>query len=157
MAALRLKRFASAQAAEDFMNGVKYGKSFDTRAERIYGLVGTSLVFTTPSATVTFAAVPGQDGYLLPAQVLAQINAAASGALRANFSEGGVLTIHEATHATGLVCTGASTASTLSALGLPKNGFTTVKYAAPGGSAPRVISVVARGSSDSCTLWLEEA
>lgn len=105
----------------------------DLGKKAIFNLDGKTLKFTAPSVTVTFDTDPegAQQGLTLK-QIVAQINAASAGLASAYQ---GRLRLQRSS---GVVTLSNGTANSI--LGF-KDNQTGVVYAAPGGSAPALVSV----------------
>jgi hypothetical protein len=105
----------------------------------LYGLDGKTLVFTTPAATVTFDTNPeGSQQSLSLQDIVEQINATVglTGYAKAFKSR---IQLQKPTGNAAVVLSGTGTANAL--LGFGDSTVTGVVYAAPGGSAPALVSI----------------
>jgi hypothetical protein len=141
---LRHRKFPSLAAIDHFLNGgVVGGKNLREQNYRpggdpavgIWGLVGKTVIFNTPSDTVTFVA-GSIVGFLTVGEILDQIATQAAGVLP-SLAEDGTLRFIEAVPSTGIVVDNAGTAN--ADLGLPvapAADMTGVVYGADPTTAP---------------------
>lgn len=147
----------------------KFGKIADVNAHLIGKLVGgvdifrnsgslylhgLTLIFTTPAATVTFAASPAAAQVpLTPAQVKTQIEAQTTNGVLVSFRDGHVELI--ASPSGTLVLGAAGTANAM--LGFMAGAASTVKpVTAPGGAAPSLVSIGPDTGSNGYILMVNE-
>jgi hypothetical protein len=145
MAGLILRPFSNYAEATFFLRG---GVSTTTIADAapvvsptlVYGLDGKTLVFTTPSATVTFSDPTGAG--LSISEIADQIQTELTSTYAVTIMNRAIHIVKVAPAA--IVLGGAGTANTM--LGFPAAGVASVKYAAPDGVAPRLVWLTTTGS-----------
>jgi hypothetical protein len=145
------RKFADLDTINVFLRGgIIGGKDFrptaTTQNSPVYGIAGKTLIFTTPSATVTFT-TPGsaqQEGLDLKA-ILAQITAALGGNYIARAFQGRIAIIDK----TAAVIVSLNSTGTANAmLGFDSSPATVGKiYAAPGNAAPALVSIASESLS----------
>ena len=162
MAKNRIYKFESIDLMELFLNGALFGGPLQSAqgggtpsniGAGVNGLVGLTLIFTTPNVTVTFVTSDGVGGSAQPGvgtnpdkytllfkDIKMQIEAA-SAALKVLYDKR--LVIVEAAPSGGLVMSGTGTANAL--LGLGKDTVTTLVY-------PPISATVAAGTPP-CWTW----
>lgn len=114
--------------------GLLSGK--DIGAGSVYGLDGKTLVFTSPVGTVTFATPNGSEQEPLTLkEIVAQINAVPALAGYAHIYKGKLMLKGAAK------VTMSNTSTAAADLGFDSGGSTGTLYAAPGGSAPALVSI----------------
>jgi hypothetical protein len=137
------RKFGTLEELEIFMQaGIVGGldlfkKSAGPGGQEVWGLDGKTIVFTTPSATVTLDTDP-EGSYLSIQDIISQIDTQTSNAVKPRLFRGRLVLI-EGTPTNGLVVTGASTA--LDLLGFDKGGFTTKLLNSDGSTTPYIISL----------------
>lgn len=154
MAALKTRIVSTVQLLDLMLRG---GISAGSQVKPpIYGLHGLKLVFTSPVGTVTFSDPTGAG--LTFQQVIAQIKAAIA-ALAPRFVDGRLFL--EATTPVAITLNTQETSSTAARV----FGFATttgastvsgVLYAAPDGSAPRLVNISPASQMDSIIVVTEE-
>ena len=154
MAALKTRIVQNVQLLDLMLRG-GFAAGSQVKAP-IYGLHGLKLVFTAPAVTVTFSDPTGAG--LTHQQVVAQIKAAAA-ALAPRFVDGQLML--EAVTPTALTLNTQETQSTAArAFGIATTtGASTLSgtlYAAPDGSAPRLVNISPSSQMDSIILVTEE-
>lgn len=120
---------------------------------KVYGLHDLTLVFTSPSVTVTFS--DATNAGLLTKDILDAINAAGSSELKATVRDK-IMYIGAASGAadTELDCASSTAAAKL---GFPTTGSVAGQvYDAPGGVTPTLISVSSTGLMDGLILVTKE-
>jgi hypothetical protein len=101
MAALKLRKFSNVEEVQFFLDGGILGGGKTVGG--VYGLVGESITFTTPSATVTFVqGADVQNNTLTFAEIKAQIEAAITGSRVRSFGPDGAIGIIESTPTNGI-------------------------------------------------------
>lgn len=154
MAATRLRKFGSHTDLELFLRGgIAGGPLGDGSPGSLlfFGLNGKTLIFTTPSTTVTFSDAPGAG------LQIAAIIAAIQTTLTATYTVGVTgrrIQISKADGSANVVLGSAGTAN--AALGFGPAGAAGTKYAPPDGTAPRWISIDTFGPSESVLLLATE-
>lgn len=119
----------------------------------VFGLHGKTLKFTTPAVTVTFADASGVG--LSPKEILAQINTALGVNYVARFSAERLFI--EDKDASGPVVLDGATSTARQVFGFPPATVTGVVYAAPDGTAPRLIAYAPDNKMDGLVATVEEA
>lgn len=141
---LDIRKFSGVDALNTFIKGRLRGSVDLVRNPGALYLHGKTLVFTTPAATVTFAASPAVAQVpLTPALVKTQIEAQTTNGVLVSFFNG-VLELR-ANPAGTLVLAKTGTANPL--LGFDDTTDSTVKpLNPPGGSAPKYVGLEPEGS-----------
>jgi hypothetical protein len=133
--ALLVRKFADLTEVNTLLRGGLIGGA--SLKNGAFGLDGKTLITTTPSATVTFDTNPeGAQQSLTLKQIIDQINAVVGLVGFATAYEGRLRLVDPATATAVLVGNGTANA----ALGL-RDGQAGVMYAAPGNTAPALVSV----------------
>ncbi len=128
--ALKAQKVSDLEALNQLLQGAMMGGA-DLKAG-VFGLDGRTLILTAPAVTVTFDTNPeGAQQPLTAKQIMDQVNAASAG-LASIYQ--GHLVLQDAAGVT--VGNGTANAK----LGF-KNGAAVVPYAAPGNTAPALVSV----------------
>jgi hypothetical protein len=152
--ALAFRKFSRLEHATSFLQGHLVGSVSLLRNGNSLYLHGKTLIFTTPSATVTFDATP--DGTQIPltlAQVKSQIEAGASG-VTCHFSEGRLDLFMATPGSIALDKDGTANAQ----LGFSTTADSSAAvYAAPGGSAPALVQIVPDTGSNSFVVVTDDA
>lgn len=136
---LRVKKFVSAYEMETFLNGgIRGGTPLDGPVQIAHN---STLIFTTPAATVTFSSPTGR---LLPAAILTQINAQLGSNGSAKMQDK-TLVIEKADGSAPIVLSASGTAN--GSLGFSSTTATTGKiYGSDPTSPPAVVALAADGS-----------
>jgi hypothetical protein len=141
--ALNVYKFGSLEEVNVFLRGGVIGGPLPVGG--VYGLVGTTLTFTTPADSVAFVAATPPGGNqrdpqaLLFSDIKAQLEAAIPGLRVINAR--GSLAIIEATPTAGVVIDAASAAAK-ALLGFDIDAAVTGKvYTKPGGAVPSLVSI----------------
>ena len=151
--ALRLRSFQNLPEIDLFIRGgIRGGRAL---VKAIYNLHGKTLIFTTPSVTVTFSDPTGEG--LGPATVVAQIKAAAA-SLSPTLLDN-CLSVEEVSPSAGVVLSKTGTANTLLGFSYDTSGVaaTGVVLAAPGGTAPALVSIGRKATGDGYVVVVDEA
>lgn len=154
MVATRLRKFGSMEDAELFLRGsVASGPIEEAGPSNttVYGLNGLTLVFTTPSHTVTFSDT--SMGGLSLSAIVAQITAVLGVSANVKIVSRRII-ITEASPTTGVVLSNTSTA--LAKLGFDPAGVSGKVYAPPDGTAPRWLDISTFGPSESLIMVATE-
>ena len=148
--ALLVRKIADLQNVNRLLRGGIIGGR--TIKSGLFRLDGTTLVFTTPSVTVTFVTSPASPEISLGlSEILTQINAAL-GAGFAKFFEGRLLVQNPTAVAPIVLASGTA----LAAFGFDANGATGVVYNEPGGVAPALVSIGLTSLSSSTYVVVTE-
>lgn len=151
--ALVIKKFSGLSDLNAFVRGTLRGGVDLAKTSSSLYLHGLTLIFTTPSATVTFASTgTAAQVPLTLAQVKSQIEAQAAGVL-VTFNQG-MIDLRMSTPGTIALAAG-GTAKGL--LGLPAGAASATPLSAPGGSAPSLVSVGPEGSQSNYLLTYSDA
>jgi hypothetical protein len=151
--ALVIRKFSGLSDLNAFVTGRLRGSVDLTKTHSSLYLHNLTLVFTTPAATVTFAASPAATQVPLTlAQIKAQIEAQAAGVLVSWVN--GYLELR-ASPAGTLVLGAGGTSKPL--FGLPAAATTVTPLNPPGGAAPTFISVGPEGSQSNYLLTYNDA
>jgi hypothetical protein len=138
MTALKARKFIDLTEVNNFLRGGVIGGK-DLKSGGVFGLGGKTLVFTSPSATVTFATAHNSSQEVLTLKdILAQINAVGALTGYAKSGEGHIF-LEDPAGSTKVVLSNTGTANAL--LGFDPDGVSGIVFAAPGGTPPALISV----------------
>ena len=137
---IKTRKFGTLEELEIFLQGGVIGgvdlfkRSTAPGGQGLWGLVGATIVFTTPAATVTFTGTET----LSVQDVISQIGTQTTSAVQPRLYRGRLVLI-EASPSAGLVATSASTALPL--LGFGDGGFSTSLINSDGSTSPYLITV----------------
>lgn len=152
--ALNFRKFSSMDEASLLLKGHIIGGVDLTKNSSSLFLHGRTLIFNTPSATVTFAASPAAAQVPLTVQqVITQIEAQASGVAAKLYK--GCLELYMATPG-AISLDSLGTANAL--LGFSRDSDSAnAPYNVPGGSAPALVQIVPDLSSNSFVVITDDA
>lgn len=155
MAAIKFLKFPTLVEATLLMDGgIRLPRNFKPD-DVIMGLHGLTLVFTAPSATVTFADA-NAVGLTLKA-IMAEIASDSSNALKAQLFSGSLFIIQPTPSAAVALDLSASTAKASFGFKSDATGsYAGKKYDVPSGTAPRVLSFQPAPQADSIIVMTEE-
>ena len=148
-----IRQFQDVSEFEDFVNGGirSGGTAMSSSADKILGLHGKTLIFTTPAVTVTFADAAGTG--LSMVDIAAQIAAAAT--VKPKLRGQRVVAIWNSTD--GQPCVLGSTGTANNLFGFSTTVATTGKiYNAPSGAKPRWNTFEIAHGFDRYMLLVEE-
>lgn len=151
--ALRFRKFPSVDDLSLLLRGHILGGVDILRSPGALYLHGKTLIFTTPSATVTFAASPASAQVpLTVAQVIAQVEAQATG-VSVNINRGAIELYMTTPGAIALNSTGTANGQLGFDSATPTTG---APFNAPGGSAPALVQIVTDGGSNAYMVVTDE-
>lgn len=146
---LRIFRFGDTDSTEHFLNGGICGGR-QLPGGKILGLHGLTLIFNTPSATVTFSDPTGVG--LSVQDIATQITTVAS-TLKVGYYNG-YMRIIEISPSGGVVLDSAGTANTIFGFSAAADTTGTV-YAPPDGDAPRLVDFESSARMDGFAIVVE--
>jgi hypothetical protein len=156
--ALRIREFQNGYDTELFLRGgIRGGKKVVNASGLVQNLHSKTLIFNTPSATVTFdesAGVAGIGGGLTCQEIAAQIVAVASG-LSIGFRDG-TLSIVETSPSAGVALDAAGTANAPFGFSGATDSVGVV-IAVKGGTAPTLEALVPKANNDGYVAVIDEA
>lgn len=154
--ALRAYKFTDLDSFNLFLRGgISVAAQLNLVKGRVFGLHGLTLVFSTPSATVTFSDASNEG--LTLGEIAAAITtgvAALSGKVTAE-GNGFRLTVVENTPTNGVALNG-TTSTAGSVFGFSAQTYTGTVYAAPDGTAPRFIATEGSPGAESFIALVDE-
>jgi hypothetical protein len=140
---LTARKLQGMEGVNNFLKGRLLG-GIDLRPAKFF-IHGKTLIFTTPSSTVTFTSGAGAQVPLSAKDILAQIGSQTANAVRAEFSRDGRLVVYAATPG---VITVAANGTANADLGFPAAASTAAPINEPGGAAPEFVTLEAVGTDE---------